>query len=169
METMGRISSADERLPNHMYLVAAISSSRSYNLTVRIFRGILSYWLAKRGSQFDKMVCARKFLTWRERGAVAFLARFWSRLGPLYRLVQIERPKLCPREFLTPFFRVRPRNFARIFWMAVSKTRRGGFFDLGFRCRDIRVLTPPGSSTPAGTPNNRPPRQKIKKKTLFEF
>ena len=28
---------------------------------------------------------------------------------------------------------------------------------------------PPGSSTPAGTPNNRPPRQKIKKKTLFEF
>ena len=60
-----------------------------------------------------------------------------------YRLVQIERPKLCPREFLTPFFRVRPRNFAHIFWKAVSKTRRGGFFNLGFRCRDIRVLTPP--------------------------
>ena len=61
----------------------------------------------------------------------------------LYRLVQIERPKLCAREFLTPFFRVRPRNFAHIFWKAVSKTRRGGFFYLGFRCRDIRVLIPP--------------------------
>ena len=60
-----------------------------------------------------------------------------------YRLVQIERQKLCPREFLTPFFRVRPRNFAHIFWKAVPKTRRGGFFNLGFRCRDIRVLTPP--------------------------
>ena len=46
-----------------------------------------------------------------------------------YRLVQIERPKLCPREFLTPFFRVRPRNFAHIFWKAVSKTRRGFFFN----------------------------------------
>ena len=45
-----------------------------------------------------------------------------------YRLVQIERPKLCPREFLTPFFRVRPRNFAHIFWKAVSKTRRVFFF-----------------------------------------
>ena len=61
----------------------------------------------------------------------------------MYRLVQIERQKLCPREFLTPFFRVRPRNFAHIFWKAVSKTRRGGVFNLGFRCRDIRVLTPP--------------------------
>ena len=68
-----------------------------------------------------------------------------SRLRPrfAYRLVQIERPKLCPREFLTPFFRVRPRNFAHIFWKAVSKTRRGVFFYLGFRCRDIRVLIPP--------------------------
>ena len=63
--------------------------------------------------------------------------------GATYRLVQIERQKLCPREFLTPFFRVRPRNFAHIFWKAVSKTRRGVFFNLGFRCRDIRVLTPP--------------------------
>ena len=65
------------------------------------------------------------------------------KLPGLYRLVQIERQKLCPREFLTPFFRVRPRNFAHIFWKAVSKTQRGGFFNLGFRCRDIRVLTPP--------------------------
>ena len=64
-------------------------------------------------------------------------------VGSHYRLVQIERPKLCPREFLTPFFRVRPRNFVHIFWKAVSQTRRGGFFNLGFRCRDIRVLTPP--------------------------
>ena len=60
-----------------------------------------------------------------------------------YRLVQIECPKLCPREFLTPFFRVRPRNFAHVIWKAVSETRRGGFFNLGFRCRDIRVLPPP--------------------------
>ena len=45
-----------------------------------------------------------------------------------YRLVQIERQKLCPREFLTPFFRVRPRNFAHIFWTSLSKTRRGFFF-----------------------------------------
>ena len=45
-----------------------------------------------------------------------------SRGWHTYRLVQIERPKLCPREFLTPFFRVRPRNFAHIFWKAVSKT-----------------------------------------------
>ena len=50
----------------------------------------------------------------------------------IYRLVQIERPKLCPRELLTPFFRVKPRNFAHIFWKAVSKTRRGGFFIWGF-------------------------------------
>ena len=74
--------------------------------------------------------------------------RIWHCIGYcvwhlLYRLVQIERQKMCPREFLTPFFRVRPRNFAHIFWKAVSKTRRGGVFNLGFRCRDIRVLTPP--------------------------
>ena len=92
-----------------------------------------------------------------------------GRWCPMYRLVQIERQKLCPREFLTPFFRVRPRNFAHIFWKAVSKTRRGGIFNLGFRCRDIRVLTPPGSSTPAGTPNNRPPRQKIQKPPSSSF
>ena len=53
-------------------------------------------------------------------------------LVSVYRLVQIERPKLCPGEFLTPFFRVRPRNFAHISWKAVSKTRRGGFFIWGF-------------------------------------
>ena len=61
-----------------------------------------------------------------------------------YRLVQIERQKLCPREFLTPFFRVRPRNFAHIFWKAVPKTRRGGFFNFLSRWPVIRG---PGWST----------------------
>ena len=61
-----------------------------------------------------------------------------------YRLVQIERPKLCLREFLTPFFRVRPRNFAHIFWTSLSKTRRGGFFNLLSRWPVIRG---PGWST----------------------
>ena len=61
-----------------------------------------------------------------------------------YRLVQIERQKLCAREFLTPFFRVRPRNFAHIFWTSLSKTRRGGFFNFLSRWPVIRG---PGWST----------------------
>ena len=62
----------------------------------------------------------------------------------IYRLVQIERPKLCPREFLTPFFRVRPRNFAHILWTSLSKTRRGFFF---FFLSRWPVIRGPGWST----------------------
>ena len=87
-----------------------------------------------------------------------------------YRLVQIERPKLCPREFLTPFFRVRPRNFAHIFWKAVSKTRRVFFLLFG-----VSLSRYPGFDPPPGQVLQPGPRitghrdMKKKKKTLFEF
>ena len=45
------------------------------------------------------------------------------RVGGTYKLVQIERTKFTPRGFPKPFFRVRPRKIAHIFWKAVPKTR----------------------------------------------
>ena len=49
------------------------------------------------------------------------------------------------------------------------KLEEGGVLIWGFAVEISGFDPPPGSSTPAGTPNNRPPRQKIKKKTSSSF
>ena len=124
-------------------------------------------------SIFEDQVCdtvpTHDSITMRQVVPSTSVLQYWrvAMTGTAYRLVQIERPKLCPREFLTPFFRVRPRNFAHIFWKAVSKTRRGGFFLFG-----VSLSRYPGFDPPTGQVLQPGPRitghrdKKLKKNPL---
>ena len=80
METMCRTSSADEHLPKHMYLVADNSSSRSYNLIVRILRGIChTGWLNAVHSSMRWSVLGHSSL-----GAKEVQSRSWPVSGPVF-------------------------------------------------------------------------------------
>ena len=56
-----------------------------------------------------------------------------------YRLVQVKRRKFIPRPKSTPFFRVRPWNFARLLWALTKRPDLTWFFSFSF-CMIFRQL-----------------------------
>ena len=57
-----------------------------------------------------------------------------------YRLVQIERPKLCPREFLTPFFELDHEILHTYPGRQYLKLEEGGFFIWGFAVEILSLI-----------------------------